>query len=457
MGWGDLGAIAEPLALEYLAAALGEDGHVCRILDLRLHPDALEATLETFRPDLVGITAFSMHVRRAKAIASVAKSCLPHIRTIVGGHHATFLPDDFFEPAIDYVVSGDGIGLIRSVAHALDSGTELQLEPGLYVRDGQTGSFAGAGRSVPGVAEFRDAPLPDRRLTAADRSRYFIDNMKPVALMRTTAGCPYRCTFCSIWHTLDGQYYIRDIGRVVDEIAAIEEENIFLVDDEAFINQRRMIALASAIRERGLRKKYFTYCRIDTLLRNQEAIKAWRDIGLTRLFIGIDAISELDLVSYRKKCSVTQIEQGLELARKLGIDIFAQFVVAPTASARTFKNLVRFIEHQGVDYPSFTVLTPLPGTELLENFDSVTERQPDGRPDWDLFDCQNAVTQTALPPDVFRKEYRNLYKVFKGAYTRYREHNSIIHELDARDALASGHPTSAVHLVAKHQTRRSVI
>ena len=83
---------------------------------------------------------------------------------------------------------------------------------------------------------------------------------------------------------------------------------------------------------------------------------------------------------------------------------------------------MRFIEHHRIRYPSFTVLTPIPGTELLANFDAVIERQPNGRPNWDLFDCQNAVTRTTLPPDEFRREYQNLYHVFKGSYTQYQDH-----------------------------------
>src|SRR6185436_19514607 len=64
IGWGDLGAVAEPLALEYVAAATRADGHEVELLDLRLHPGMLEITLWGFRPDVVGVTGYSMHVLR---------------------------------------------------------------------------------------------------------------------------------------------------------------------------------------------------------------------------------------------------------------------------------------------------------------------------------------------------------------------------------------------------------
>jgi radical SAM superfamily enzyme YgiQ (UPF0313 family) len=422
LGWGDLGAVAEPLALEYLGAALRDAGHEVRILDLRLRKGGLAEALSRFRPNLIGVTAFSMHVRRAVEICAEAKAWNPSLLTIVGGHHASFLPADFFEPWVDIVVAGDGTEAI--VAAALEaSGGRQAAGDGLWRRDSQ-GIFACTGKAARLLSreEFDRLAPPDRSLTSNDRDRYFIDWMRPVALVRTSVGCPYRCSFCSVWRVFDGHYHLRSVDKVVAEIASVEEPNIFLVDDEAFINGKRMIALAHALREAGVEKNYFTYCRIDTLVKNRDAVEAWTEIGLKRLFVGIDAISAKDLDAYNKKCSIEQIEHGLETARALGVGVFAQFVVNTDYSPEDFKALVRFIERNGIDYPSFTVLTPLPGTGMLETFDGVVERQPNGRPAWDLFDCQNAVTETRLPPDEFRRRYRDLYRVFKGAYTQYREH-----------------------------------
>ena len=73
---------------------------------------------------------------------------------------------------------------------------------------------------------------------------------------------------------------------------------------------------------------------------------------------------------------------------------------------------MRFIEHHRIDYPSFTVLTPIPGTSALATFDEVIERQHNGRPAWDLFDLQHPVTRTRLPREEFLGEYRNLQRVF---------------------------------------------
>jgi radical SAM superfamily enzyme YgiQ (UPF0313 family) len=417
IGYGDLGAVAEPLALEYLAAGVKLDGHEVRILDLRLHQDSLDTVLTEYQPELVGVTGYSMHVLRMLAICARVKELLPSCHTAVGGHHATLLAEDFFEPQIDFVVCGEGVAPLRETLAALASGRPVRGLAGVWSR--VEGRFESGG--PPGKFSIEDIPLPDRTVTAADRASYFIDWMRPIALVRTTVGCPYRCSFCSLWRIMDGRYYTRDVDRVVGEIAGVAEENVFLVDDEAFINGRRMQLLAEALRHAGVNKRYFAYCRIDTLLRQPELMAQWRDIGLSRLFIGIEAISQKDLLEYNKRLRVSQIEDGLRAARKLGIEVFGGFVVNTDYTPNEFTQLVRFIKHHLIDYPSFTMLTPLPGTDLLSTFDHVTEKQPNGRPNWSLFDLQHLVTTTKLPKQEFERRYKDLYKVFSEKYSVHRD------------------------------------
>src|SRR5262249_23555671 len=159
------------------AGALG-DGHEVRILDLRLHRDELEATLESFQPEVIGVTGYSMHVLRNLAICARVKQWNAGCRTVAGGHHATLLPEDFFEPQVDYVVQGEGVQPFTALLRALESGSEPHFIPGLWARAGS--QFVCGG--VPASFDIDSLPPPDRTLTAADRSSYFIDWMKPIAL-----------------------------------------------------------------------------------------------------------------------------------------------------------------------------------------------------------------------------------------------------------------------------------
>ncbi len=430
IGWGDRGAIAEPIALEYLAAGARLDGHDVRLLDLRLHLTDLEQTVREYRPELVGITGYSMHVLRDLEVCRTVKALLPDCVTVVGGHHATLEPVDFLEPEVDHVVCGEGVGPFRRLLERHARGGSDAI-PGVYSR--VTGTFQYGGD--PPAFDIDQLPPPDRTLVPEDRPRYFIDWMKPIAMLRTTVGCPFRCTFCALWRVMDGRYHKRDLSAVVEELRAVPERYVFFVDDEPFLDAGRMWELGRAIQAAGIEKEYFAYSRIDSVTRHPALMEFWHGLGLRRLLFGIESVFDRELSDYNKRQKREEIVLGLRAARRMGISLFCNFIVSPRYSEADFDELVRFIRDNEVDYPSFTILTPIPGTG--DSYQGVLERQANGRPNWDYFDLQHAVTATALPKVDFTRRFEDLYQVFAANYLRsespltvesYQEHDDALRD-----------------------------
>jgi hypothetical protein len=106
--------------------------------------------------------------------------------------------------------------------------------------------------------------------------------------------------------------------------------------------------------------------------------------------------------------------RGLAAAREIGISLFCNFIVSPAYGHEEFDHLIQFIKDNKVDYPSFTILTPIPGTG--QDYQNVLDRQANGRPNWDYFDLQHAVTQTKMPKKEFMDRFEDLYQVFSGNY-----------------------------------------
>jgi radical SAM superfamily enzyme YgiQ (UPF0313 family) len=406
IGLGDQGAIAEPIALEYLAAVARQEGHDCQLLDLRLHLDDLDTTLREFKPDVVCTTGYSMHVLRCLAICQRAKVLVPHCVTVAGGHHASLEPIDFFEPQIDFVVIREGTGPFRAILRRLDQGKPVEGIPGVWSR--VAGEFRLGGEPVN--FDIDAIPFPDRTLVPHDRANYYIDWMRPIALLRTTVGCPFRCSFCSLWRIMDGRYYKREVERVVAELQTIPEPYVFLVDDEPFVNPQRMQELCFAIASAGIDKEYYSYCRIDSLLRDVGLMRQWKVMGLKRLFIGVETIFDSELKDYNKRQKRDDIVRGLQTAKEIGIRLFSNFIIHPNYTAEQFDEVIRFIEENKLEYPTFTVWTPIPGTG--NTYDEVILQQPNGRPNWDYFDLQHAVIPTRLPRDEFARRYENLFVAF---------------------------------------------
>ena len=391
---GDDWFVFEPLALEYLAAGLDQDADV-RILDQRLDGD-LHSALEAFAPDVVGITAYTVHVNTVRRLFDSVKRWNPNVLTVVGGHHATVAPRDFRSPSIDLTVVGEGVQPLRQIVRHRQRGIPFRGIPGVVTAGDD--AFVPVDETVAG--DLDALPAPARRLTAEHRSRYFCDWLRPLASIRTSKGCPYRCRFCALWKLTGGRYLTRSPERVVHELAGIAEENVFFADDESLIDAQRMKTLAALIGESGIRKRYFLYGRSDTIARHPDLLEAWRKIGLTRVFVGLEFFRDEDLAYVHKRSTTTDNEAAVAILRDLDIDIYASLMLRPEFERRDFRALRRYCRTLGLDYPSFAVLTPLPGTELYAEVkdDLLTH-------DYDYFD----FIHTLLPTHTTLKEFYQHY------------------------------------------------
>ncbi len=257
-------AIYEPLALEYLAAGVAGD-HDVRIFDMRLDHD-LDSLLREYRPDIVGITSYTVHVNTVKMLFRQIKAFNPDIVTIVGGHHATIMPADFYTPFIDVIITGEGVFPFKEVIVRLEKKMDLSGIPGaVHMENGPIVIY-----QRDQVIDLDALPFPRRDLTVGYRKSYFSEWMRPLASIRTSKGCHFRCRFCALWKLTGGRYFTRKPECIVEELGTIEEKYVFFSDDESLLDTKRMEVLADLIGQAGIRKRFFLYGRSDTIARHPE-------------------------------------------------------------------------------------------------------------------------------------------------------------------------------------------
>ncbi|MBJ6725554.1 B12-binding domain-containing radical SAM protein [Geomesophilobacter sediminis] len=397
----------EPLALEYLGAGAKLDGHEVTLIDARIDHD-IDGAIKRCTPDVVGITGFTSHVNIVKEIARRAKELAPAAKVIVGGHHATVRPEDFNVPAIDLVVIGEGVFTLREVLAALSEGRELLSIRGLAIP-------APGGMTCTAPREYTlldELPVPDRTLTAGYRGNYFSEWFKPLASIRTSLGCTARCNFCALWAITGGRYLRREAESVVAELATIAEENVFFCDDESMCDTKRMDRLADLIEQAGIRKNYFLYARVDTIVRHPDLFAKWARIGLSQVFVGMEDFSDVRLEAMKKGVTVAQQEEATKILDRIGVMMYASFMVDPDYGKEDFLALKQYVRKLKLKYATFTVKTPLPGTELHE---SVKDRLLSETPE--LYDMLHALVPTRLPLPEFYEEMAQLYA---GAVPIYR-------------------------------------
>jgi methyltransferase len=208
----------------------------------------------------------------------------------------------------------------------------------------------------------------------------------------------------------DRRYLVKDAERVVSELQEIRNENLYVVDDEAFIQAPRMLELADAIEQAGLRHRYHMYVRTDTTVRRPDVIARWAGIGLDSVLIGAESMTDDELTGYAKGTCAAQTRQAIDLFHSLGVKVRANFIVQPGWDEADFDRLEHTVAELGVDMPSFSVLTPLPGTDL---FDSVRNQLISDEPE--LFDCYHTLFPTRLPAERF---YQRVSELLVGASHR---------------------------------------
>lgn len=389
----------EPLALEYLGAGLKQDGHEVQLFDARIDIN-YESAFRRFQPEVVGLTGFTCHVNIIKRIASRIKSINSNILIVVGGHHATVQPKDFNDPCIDVVVIGEGVFTLREILRAWEMGGEFSAICGIAIPETEGMTFS----AVRPYTNLNELPFPDRSLTAAYRKQYFSEWFKPLASIRTSLGCTGRCNFCALWKITAGKYLRRDPEKVVEELLTVAEPNVFFCDDESMCDVKRMDKLADLIAAAGIQKKYFLYGRVDTIVNHPELFAKWARIGLSQVFVGMEDYSDKRLNAMNKGITTEQQAEAVRLLDRLGIMMYASYMVDPTFTRENFAALMAHVRKMKHKYATFSVLTPLPGTDLYD------ARQPEllsSKPE--LYDMLHALFPTTLPMQEFYKELANLW------------------------------------------------
>lgn len=391
--------IYEPLALEYLAAGVAGN-HDLRILDMRLDPD-LDSALRDSQPDVVGITSYTVHVNTVKRLFQQVKGFNPDIVTVVGGHHATVIPEDFYTPYIDVIVTGEGVFSFREIILRLEKKMDPWGIPGaVHVENGPM-----VVRQHDQETDLDSLPFPRRDLTAHYRNSYFSEWMRPLASIRTSKGCPFRCRFCALWKLTEGHYITRKPECIVEELGTIEEKCVFFADDESLLDTKRMGVLADLIQREGIKKRYFLYGRSDTVAKHPDLIEQWKKVGLERVFVGLEFMRDADLKLLRKGSTAENNKTAVKVLKSLGIDIYPTFIVRPEFDRSDFADLRKYCLDLDLNFIGFPVLTPLPGTDL--------HNEVKGRlitSNYDYFDFFHTLLPTTLPMKDFYRELTALYK-----------------------------------------------
>lgn len=400
--------LPEPLALETVAAPL-QGHHDLHILDMRIEPDALNATLESFQPHIVATGAVTANIHITKTILKQAKQFSKNILTVIGGHHVSFRPQDTADSFIDVIAIGEADETMPEVVAAFERGDDFGSIPGIvYNKDGQ--QFRTPGRPL---LHMDTLDIPARHLVDRYRDQYFQRANRPIVSINTSRGCPYRCTFCSLWKLNNGKYRTRSAELVVDEIESFEEDFVDCIDDNSIADRKRAHKIADLLLERGIKKKFKMYARADTIAKSPDLMDKLAQAGLDVVLVGFETADPDRLTDWNKGSSMNTSLRAIEVLKDNGIKVISYFVVDPDFTKKDFDNLWRYVDEMGLMTPTFTVLVPFPGTDLFDE-----RRDQIVFDDFRLYDFFHTLFEPRLPLQEFYGEFADLYAK---AYAKERQ------------------------------------
>ena len=296
----------EPLGMEYIASALEARGHTVTLADLRFSR-SLEHQLRSTRrssPGLVGIAAMhALETDDVMALARRVRQLAPGVPIVIGGHTAAAYPHPFLQDPVDAVILDDGERAVPRIADAIEAGRSLREVAGLTLRE-QSGEVL-ATPVDPATFELDEVPLPARHLVAPWRRHYACLAHRPAWLIETARGCPFRCSFCSIWQLHSRSVRERSIESVCQDFAE-SGDHVFVADDLFWYHPPRSLALAKELRRRGIRKQWIlVQSRVDLVARHAELLEAWRPIAKDfDIFFGLEAATNEGLNGLKKDATV---------------------------------------------------------------------------------------------------------------------------------------------------------
>ena len=285
-----------PRSLAYLAALTPSDWDI-KIVDENIEPLTFEDA------DLVGITAFTANAPRAYEVSEQYRR--KGIKTVMGGVHASMLPDEAIQ-FVDSVVIGEAETVWQTLLRDFDR-NELKR------------FYRGQRISLENLVRARRDLYPAKyRLLAVETSR----------------GCPMDCEFCSVTAFNGRTYRARPVEEVLDELEGIDNKNIFFSDNTILgygkRGEERAIKLFKGMVDRGLNKRWFSQVEID-IAYNPDVLKWAKKSGCSGLAIGFESINEDALKAMHKvrnlKVGVGKYEEGVKRIHDHGIAIAGAFVL----------------------------------------------------------------------------------------------------------------------------------
>ncbi len=394
-----------PLALACCAAAISPP-HEVMIVDNAKHrfrAHNLFRHVKDFGADVVAFTNnFYPDSLIIEKVCRELKEAYPGLITIVGGQAPSFLPEEYIEGGVDYVVLYEAEHTFAELMDFLSGRGHKDISEieGVAWRDADGRAVVNPRRAL--LETFDNLKMPRRDLLpyypAVTRRGY------PSTAIETVRGCPYRCKFCTR-PTYWGKHRDYSNERILEELALIKRQGfkeVMFTDDMMATNHAKMYDLCEEMIRRNLQIAFGGALRADTAAKNPELVRIMRRAGLFFVNVGFESYSRKALKDMNKASTIDINREASETLRKEGVLVLGSHVYG--APGQTDEDL-ELITRDGMEHCDFfrmNMYTPQVGSALF--YEMTREgRMPSRNPE--MFNQFEYLFDDGRDPDEMKRGF----------------------------------------------------
>jgi len=366
-----LGKRLPPIGLMYVASALEKAGFEVQMLDNYLMKKPIQEVKQLIaekQPAIVGITCGSATYPRCVETAKAIKEAKPDCKIVVGGWHASYMPDSLLaHPEIDYVVMGEGERAISQLAKAITSGNESAAIaiPGVACQRNGVNI-----KKPPQYIENMDEiPYPARHLLPLelyDRTIEFLDS-KPADVMSISRGCVFNCGFCEtrkLWGNIcRGFSPKRVIGEIEDLQSRYGTRGIYFINDNFTLRKEATTEICNQMIEKKLGLQWVCDTRVDLV--NNDLLALMAKAGCHTIWFGVESASPKILKRIGRNTTPEQVKEAFKLCKKNGIQTACSFMLGlPDETLADMETSLNFAKKLDPDWCQFNTFIAYPDSQL---------------------------------------------------------------------------------------------
>jgi len=232
---------------------------------------------------------------------------------------------------------------------------------------------------LPGVATRPDAPVslegkgpillsdtrpPRHEVFLKSGYRFPFAHHYRFSTVTTVWGCPFSCSYCSDANFPAVVRQAEDVMRELDILAGLGVRELFIADKVFGFSRRNADRLLTAMAERH---RFGWSCYFHPQLYDPVLLDLMGRAGCHTIITGIDSADVSSLAQYGRRVESGKIDRLLGHACRIGISVCADFILGlEHESEDDIIRTIRFALEKPIDFASFNIAAPLPGSDIRQ-------------------------------------------------------------------------------------------